>query len=151
MTLEQIKADLLHKAQVDGLVKQMEGQKVTPSMDDIPVKRMIDQVNYIDKELLPAIKKKSGDKSADYEFFSAVIKSLLHAIVTVDRWENLERRYVNQLIQLQLCKEHLVILEMELRKYEAMEDLYLRPGFNVYHDRVVKHAEDLLKGKTKPK
>jgi hypothetical protein len=150
MSLEKIKADILHRVQVDGLVKEMEGKKVTPSMDDIPVKRMIDQVNYIDKELLPAIKRKSGESSADYEFFSAVIKSLLHAIVTVDRWERLELRYVNQLMQLQLCKEHLTILELELRKYHAMEDLYLRPGFNVYHDRVVKHAEDLLKGTTRP-
>jgi hypothetical protein len=151
MNFEQIKADLLHKATIDGLVKDGVGEKVTPSMDDIPVKRMIDQVNYIDKELLPAIKKKSGAASADYEFFSGVIKSLLHAIVTVDRWESLERRYVNQLIQLNLCKEHLVILEVELRKYQAMEDLYLRPGFNIYHDRVVKRAEALLKGETKPK
>ena len=112
---------------------------------------MIDQVNYLDKELLPAIKKKSGDKSADYEFFEAVVKSLLHAIVVVDRWETLQRRWVHQLIELKLCKEHLAIMERELQKYHAMEDLYLTEGFRVYADRVKEHAEDLLKAKTKNK
>jgi hypothetical protein len=147
MTLEQIKADLLHKATVDGLVKEMVGKKVTPSMADIPVKRMIDQVNYLDKEMLPAIKKKKGEGSADYEFFEAVIKSLLHAIVVVDRWELLNRRWVHQLIELKLCKEHLVLLETELQKYNAMEDIYLTDGMNLYADRIKQHAEDLLKQK----
>jgi hypothetical protein len=151
MNFEQIKADLLHKATIDGLVKEGADKRITPSMDDIPVKRMIDQVNYIDKELLPAIKKKSGDKSADYEFFSSVIKSLLHSIVVVDRWETLNRRWIHQLIELKLCREHLLILETELRKYHAMEDIYLVDGLRLYAERIKKHADDLLKGETKPK
>jgi hypothetical protein len=151
MTLEQIKAELLHKAMVDGLIHDGVGKKITPSMEDIPVKRMIDQVNYIDKELLPAIKKKSGDQSADYEFFTGVLKSLLHSIIVLDRWELLNRRWVHQLIELKLCKEHLALLERELQKYDAMEDIYLIDGLNMYAERIKKHAEDLLKGKTKPK
>jgi hypothetical protein len=147
MTLEQIKAELLHKATIDGLIKDGIGKRVTPSIDDIPVKRMIDQVNYLDKEILPAIKRKSGEKSADYEFFESVIKSLLYAVVLCDRWELLNKRWVHQLIERKICQDHLSLMETELQKYHAMEDLYLTDGLNIYAERIKQHADDLLKRK----
>ena len=58
-------------------------------LEDIPLRKFYEQAQYIEKTLLPAIEKKSGNKSADYQFFSEVYKSLLYAVMIVDRDRNI--------------------------------------------------------------
>ena len=128
-------------------VSNGELSKLSRGMKDVPVARMIDAVNYIDKNLLPAIKKKSGDKSADFEFFTQVIDYLLWAITIVDRYETMERRWIQKRLEVQLLKEQLELMEKELAKYVAVEDLMLSTTLDVYAERVKKAAEDRLKNK----
>jgi hypothetical protein len=121
--------------------------KLARGMKDVPVARMIDAVNYIDKNLLPAIKKKSGDKSADFEFFTNVIDHLLWAIAIADRYDSLEAKWAGQRLEIQILREHVERLEKELGKYTTLEDLILTASLDVYAERVKKAAEDRLKNK----
>ena len=54
-------------------------------LEEIPIRKFYDQAQYIERTLLPAIERKSGKNSADYQFFNSVYMSLLYAtmIVTV--------------------------------------------------------------------
>lgn len=128
-------------------VSNGELSKLSRGMKDVPVARIIDAVNYIDKNLLPAIKKKSGEKSADFELFTQVVGYLLWCIAIVDRYEALERRWVQQRLEIQLLREQLELMQRELSKYVALEDLMMTSALDLYAERVKKAAEDRLKNK----
>jgi hypothetical protein len=119
-------------------------EKMVRGMKDVPAAKMIDAVNFIDKNLLPAVKKKSGDKSADYEFFTNVIDYLLWAIVVVDRYDTLEARWVRQRMQIALLQEQNDLLEKELLKYTTLEDLYFTSSLDAYAQRIKEAAADRL-------
>jgi hypothetical protein len=143
MNLEQIKADLLSEASLKDLTDGGTG-KILNGVRDMPIKKIIDAANYIDKELLPAVKKKSGDKGADYEFFSNVFKYLLYSITIIDRYEQLENRWVRQKVEMVILREHLELMTRELEKYNALEDLYMTDALDVYAKRVKAAAEARL-------
>jgi hypothetical protein len=140
------KVRLLAKDSLDDLTNGKR-EKLVRGMKEVPVSRMIDAVNYIDKNLLPAIKKKSGEKSADYEFFKEVIDHLLWAVVIVDRYEALEGRWVHQKLEIQLLREYTEMYEKELQKYTTVEDLLLSSTLDLYADRVKQQAADRLQNK----
>lgn len=143
-TEEQEKADLLYRAQLESLVNEDKSMRKRFGLDEIPMHKMIEQVNYIDKNLLPAIKKKSGEKSPDYIFFTDVIKSLLWAVMLSDRFDMLDRRVGLLNMEKSILRDHLTIFERELTKYHAMEDIYLTDALDHYKRGVVKRAADLL-------
>jgi hypothetical protein len=122
-----------------------ERDKLVKGMREVPVAKMIDAVNFIDKNLLPAVKKKSGDKSADFEFFTNVIDYLLWAIVIVDRYETLEMKWTGQKLEIQVLREYLQIYEKEIGKYTALEDLMLSSSLDLYAKRIKDAAADRLK------
>lgn len=119
--------------------------KLARGMRDVPVSRMIDAVNYIDKNLLPAIKKKSGDQSADYKLFVEVIDHLLWAVVIVDRYDHLEGLWRGQRLEITVLREIMATMERELAKYNALEDLSLSSALDLYAERIKAAAEDRLK------
>jgi hypothetical protein len=137
---------LLAKDSLDDLTNGKR-DKMVKAMRDVPVAKMIDAVNFIDKNLLPAVKRKSGDKSADYEFFTNVIDYLLWAIVIVDRYETLEGRWIHQKIEIQLLREELEYMERELSRYVAAEDLMMSGAMDIYAERAKNAAADRLKNK----
>jgi len=144
MSLEKIKADLLLRQSLEDVAKSVRDKKIGRGVNDIPVKKIIDAVDYIEKNLLPAVKKKGGEASADYEFFSSLIKYLLYAIVVTDRYDYLEGKYVRKLIEGQIQREHMELMERELRKYNALEDLYLTDALDLYAQRIKDAAQDRL-------
>jgi len=136
MSLEKIKADLLLRQSLEDVAKSVRDKKIGRGVNDIPVKKIIDAVDYIEKNLLPAVKKKGGEASADYEFFSSLIKYLLYAIVVTDRYD--------YLVEGQIQREHMELMERELRKYNALEDLYLTDALDLYAQRIKDAAQDRL-------
>lgn len=124
-----------------------ERDKLVKGMREVPVSKIIDAVNFIDRNLLPAVKRKGGDKSADYTFFTEVIDYLLWAIVLVDRYEVLESKWIGQKLEIRLLREQLELMERELAKYNALEDLMLSSSLNLHADRIKQRVEDLLKNR----
>lgn len=122
-------------------------KKTASGLDGIPVKKMMDQALYLKNELLPGIEKKRGKTHPDYEFFEGVMESLVYAVVLADRYETLERRNINLRIWKQLQQDNLEVMERELNKFQALEDLFLTDSLDRYADGVKARIADLLKGK----
>jgi hypothetical protein len=150
--LEKLKADLLLKDHIDKLVSGEENfeRKAGAGVADIPVKKMHDQIQYIDKELLPRIEKKGGKKTADYEFFSQVRLSLIWAVILVDRHDFLNFRLVREKLGHTLCREHCELLEREITKYCTLEDLFLTTGLDHIARGVKDRVGALLKDAKPP-
>jgi hypothetical protein len=145
--INKLKADLLARATLTELTDEEKRvrEKLSGAMKDVPVKRMIDQIIYLREQLLPAIKKKSTDKSADYEFFSGIVDTLLWAVIIQDRVEAMERRYVMLKIVHQLNLENVAYYEAELQKFLTLEELFLTDGLNRYAEAVKTKIDGQLK------
>jgi hypothetical protein len=148
-SIEKYKADLKARLTLQELTaeEKTRNAKLGRGIADIPVARMIDQVNYINEQLLPAIKKKSGEKNADYEFFKSVSDSLLFAIILCDRHDGMEKRYVQLRLFTQFLQDRIPLLEQELEKYTTLEDILCTDALNAYADGVKSRVEGLLKRK----
>jgi hypothetical protein len=116
-------------------------------MEDIPLRKFYDQAQYIEKTLLPAIEKKSGSKSADYQFFMDVYRSLLYAVMIVDRDKNIVMKWqhCNQLNS--FLQARVDLAERELLKYTTMEDLYITDSMDHIMNGVRQRVEDILTNK----
>jgi len=147
--LAKLKADLLLleslKEKTDEEKKSNE--KLAKGIDDIPVKKMMDQALHIRNELLPRIKKKQGETSADYIFFEGVANNLLYAILVADRYDELMGRFTRAKVMQQLQLENITVLERELQKYCALEDLFLSTGLDKIAEGIKARAVELLKAK----
>jgi hypothetical protein len=149
MTLEQIKADILYKDSLDAVAKGERDKKATDGVRDVPVRKMMDAIQYIDKNLLPAVKKKSGDKSADYEFFVEVRDMLIWGIMICDRYDALEGRLVRKRIEAALYKEWMELYEKELTKYTTLEDLFLTGALDIYAQGIKNRVDEIKNGRKK--
>lgn len=147
--LDKIKHDILLKnATREKTSEDRENiKKHAAGLSGIPVKKMMDQAIHIDEEILPRIKKKSGEKSADYLFFDEVKDNLLYAIMLADRHDMLWRMNTQLKISHQISLENIAILEGELLKYTTLEDLFFSDALDKYADVIKQRAKDLLKGK----
>jgi|SRR5580698_2566368 hypothetical protein len=146
--LEQLKADLLLKASLDDVGKNKELQTIRQRLDELPANKMINAVNYLDSNILPAIKKRAGDASADYKFFQEVCDLLLWALIVHDRYKTLERRYVDKTVDAELLRERVTLYEEELNKYTTMEDLWLTEGLEYVRRGIAGRAEAILNRRT---
>ena len=149
--LEKLRQEILAKMSLDLVNEEGRAEQASTigRMEDLPVNKMMKAVQYIEHNLLPAVKKKSGDRSPDYVFFEGVAKMLLHAIIINDRYRVIEQRYVNARIERELLRERLALVEREMDKYAAMEDLWLSESLDHISRGVRARAESLLEGKKK--
>ena len=114
------------------------------AIEDIPVRKMYEQAMYIENELLPRIEKKGGTKSADYQFFREVYKSILWAIIVLDRFDKITRLEAQTALYNELLRDRVLLLEKELQKYITMEDLLFSDGIDRIADVIKNRAADLL-------
>lgn len=101
-------------------------RKVVEAMDKMPGGKIRGQIQYIEKNILPAVSaKRGGEKSPDYVFFQGVIHSLKWAIILYDRLERQFREDSLLRLERTLLVDRLALCEKELAKYMLLEDLYL--------------------------
>lgn len=147
--LDKIKHDLLLKNAIrEKTPEERENiRKQAAGMSGIPVRKMMDQAIHIEEELLPRIKKKSGESSPDYIFFTEVKENLLYAILLADRHDHLWQINTQLKVSHQISLENIAILEGELQKYTTLEDLFFSDALDKYADVIKKRAAQLLKRK----
>ena len=116
-------------------------------LEDIPLRKFYEQAQYIEKTLLPAIEKKSGNKSADYQFFSEVYKSLLYAVMIVDRDRNIIMKWQHASQLNSFLQQRVDLAERELLKYTTLEDLYITNALDHIAAGVSQRVDDLLTNK----
>jgi hypothetical protein len=122
-------------------MKEERWKVIRELMNKMPANKMIGAINYIDSNLLPAVKRKSGDNSPDYLFFAGLIEILQYSIVLYDRMRLLENMHANLRLDAQLLRERVLLYEQELMKYSTAEDLVLADFLSHYEKGVRARAE----------
>jgi hypothetical protein len=117
------------------------------NLSDIPVRKFYDQAQYIEKTLLPAIEKKTGNKSADYQFFQGVYDSLLYAVMILDRQNSLLLKFQQARQWNEFLQARADLCEKELLKYTTLEDLWTIDAGNKYAQAVARNVQNLLTNK----
>lgn len=117
------------------------------NLEDIPIRKFYDQAQYIEKTLLPAIEKKSGRQSADYQFFCDVYRSLLYAALIVDRGNNLLIRLVQARQLNEIWQRRAEAAELLLLKYTTVEDILMTDGMDKIAADVKRRIENLVTNK----
>lgn len=147
--LQKLKQEILAKMALDLVTEEgrVEADRQKGMFEDLPVNKIMKAVQYFEHNLLPAVKKKSGESSPDFVFFEEVAKLLLHSILINDRYREMERRYVSARIDRELLRERLALVEREMDKYATMEDLWLTESLDHVARGVRRRAETLLNRK----
>lgn len=122
--LENIRASIQLKSDLDAAGKTLHGEAMEV-LKKMPGYRIDQCVQYLRNNLIPAVIRKSGEKSADLQVFRECVDLLLWGAVLYDRLDHQVR--VNGLLRLekQILIERLLLMESELTKYETVEDLHL--------------------------
>jgi hypothetical protein len=138
--LDDIKRSILERHEMEELLnpgaRKERNKKLAKGLRDVPINKIMQHIQHIEKAFLPAVAKKSGKNSADYIFFSDLIRDLSWAVVIADRYDFLASQHTDQKITIQLQRENLRIYEAELAKYNALEDIFLMDAFSRYFDGV---------------
>jgi hypothetical protein len=139
--LDKLKREILDKNQLWQIANPQEAEayskKLSEGIRDMPVKQMLDQLTYLEKEFLPAVARKKG-KDDNYKFFEGVGRSLAYAIILLDRYEYLYGKFINSRIEATLLRDQLAMTEKELERYCTVEDLLLSDFLNKYGEAVAK-------------
>jgi hypothetical protein len=145
--IDELRRELLDKHKLWAIANPEEAKKQSEKLSggtrDIPVAQMYEQLQYIEKELLPAVRRKN--READISFFEGVCRSMAYAIILCDRYEYLYLKYLNSRVEVALLKDQLVMSEKELQRYTTMEDLFLSDFMNKYAEAIAERVKrDIL-------
>jgi hypothetical protein len=138
-------AEIKDQLMGEELLTRVTQSKFKQGMEEMPVKKMMDQALHIKENLLPRIAKKQGNDSAEYNFFTEVYNSLLWSIVLCDRYESLERRYGTQKLYNLIAREHLELLEREVQRRGLVEEIEMTSGLDAMRRSIRFRAEELLR------
>lgn len=145
--IDELRRELIDKNRLWAIANpdeaKRDSEKLAKGLRDIPVKQMYDQLQYIEKELLPAMRRKN--REVDAQFFEGVCRSLAFAIILADRYDYLHLKYLNSRVDVALLKDQLVMSEKELERYTTMEDLFLSDFMNKYAEAIAERVKrDIL-------
>ena len=113
-------------------------------LEEIPLRKFYDQAQYIEKTLLPAIERKSGAASVDYQFFKEVYNSLLYAVMIADRERSLVMRLQHEKQLCQFYQARADLAERELLKYTTLEEIWITGAQDRIAAGIRQRVEDLL-------
>ncbi|MDR6565484.1 hypothetical protein [Chitinophaga ginsengisegetis] len=141
------------RAQIKAITRNLvelspeEQQKLSDGMQNVPQKQMLEQIQYFENTMLPKIKEKRGEDSADYKFYAAVCNSLLWACLIHDRYDALLTRTASLQMMNEFLRERLTVAEKTLDRWNAAEDIIMNKTLGQYADVISKRAEELLKNR----
>lgn len=146
--LDKIKQELAERRAMDMLLdpegtKQKE-RKIVQGLRDVPVSMIVEQLQYLENELLPRVEKGKGT-AADKIFFKKLVESLFWSLIVIDRYEALLSRIDNLQLDVQLYKERMQLIERELQKYQTLEELLFTDGVNKYVENILARVQELKK------
>jgi len=151
--LDKLKQELMERHRMQQLLEpekfKKENEKLAKGIRDIPVQKFITHVQYIEKELMPAIEKRRGKDATELKFFEEVCRSLVWAVILCDRYDYLEMKVTGLRLENTILRDNLALHEKELQKFGALEDIFFTDFLDRYADAVKSRAEGLL-NKKKP-
>jgi hypothetical protein len=106
--------------------------KLVEGLQNVPINKMLQQVQYLQQQALPTAEKKFGRNNENYRFYASLVDSLVWAMFILDKMESLQNQYGNNKLLLQFYQERTQFLEKQLQKYTTTEDLLLSGGIEEF-------------------
>jgi hypothetical protein len=144
--IQRLKASLQLKADIDAVVTG-EGRvwaDIKKVMDKLPAQQMVNAIQYLERQILPSVKKRSGESSPDYKFFSELIELLEWSALIYDRCKRLQTMYANLQLENTLLRERVVVYEKALNEYTTVEDLWLMDSMQHVEKGILARLESKL-------
>ena len=147
--LESIKAAVIARMGIE----EAEGKDVWDSqrkalarIEGFPVKRIIEVMQYLKEQIIPAIEKKSkGVQTQEYILFSEIVDMMFWALAVDDRRDFLTRKLGSMKLENEILRDRLQLAESELLKYQTAEELLYADFLDIY----LKRAKDRMQQLTK--
>lgn len=146
-SLDEIRRKILERHQLEEIANPDRNKKINEKLSagikDIPVSKMLEQLLYLENDLLPRLEKKGGKESADYKFFEAMGKSLVWSVILCDRYDFLYRQFISNKVMLQLATENVALFARELEKYSTLEEIFFTDAMDRYKETVKSRVDGL--------
>jgi hypothetical protein len=113
----------------------------------MPSHRIASCLQYLEKNLMPAVERKGGTNAPDLAVFKETANLLKWALLLYDRLEMQTRVNTHLQLDLTILRERLLLAESELMKYQTMEDLLLTDSYKHIEKGVRARIESDFKGK----
>lgn len=146
-SLDEIRRKILERHQLEEIANPDRNKKINEKLSagikDIPVSKMLEQLLFLENDLLPRLEKKGGKESADYKFFEAMGKSLVWSVILCDRYDFLYRQFISNKVMLQLATENVALFARELEKYSTLEEIFFTDAMDRYKETVKSRVDGL--------
>lgn len=146
--LEELRQSILQRdLREGGDMKQF--RDLFTMMQAIPAAQLMQCAQYIDKNLMIRILRKSGDQDADFQQLKKAVEGLYLAIRLVDKLEFLLTK--NQQLQqiLEIYQQRCISMELEVQRVHAMEEILSTEAGREFTRILAQRAEKNL-NKTPP-
>lgn len=149
--IQRLKASLQLKADIEAVITG-EGRvwaDIKKTMDKLPAQQMVNAIQYLEKQILPSVKKRSGESSPDYKFFSELVELLGWSAMIYERCSTLRTMHASIKIENSLLLERLKLYENELNKYTTIEDIYITDSLQHIEKGILARLESKLGAKNR--
>jgi len=142
-----IKNDIEKQAIVDNLVHE-HSQQLVNGLVQVPVKKIMEQILYLQNQMLPQALSKYGADNDNYKFYKGVVDSLIWTIVTYERSIHWQKEWNHQRSATELFRADAIRMREQLQKYHFAEDAILnQQDYESLMGRVKERMKDILTGK----
>lgn len=144
--LDNLRASIQLKDDIDsaGDKRFAEAMEVLKKM---PGHRIVACIQYLEKNLIPAVERKSGKASPELVVFKECAELLRWATIMYDRMDLQVRNNALLRLEKQILVERLLLTEAELQKYQTVEDLHLTSSLDHIERGVRARIESDFKAK----
>src|SRR5262249_16315177 len=97
--------------------------------EKIPVKKIIDLIQYLENEILPKLQAANGK---NYERHKMLLDALVWAINVEGCFDRLRAELSNERLLNGFYKQRIEFLEQRLQYYTSMEELNLQESYNFF-------------------
>jgi hypothetical protein len=129
MSLESLKQAVISERMARGTT---DGERLDAGLRVMPENKMHLIIQQLHDTLIPKVKASRGEGHADTKFFEDTRDCLVWALHCLGRYDDMQRR----LSELTILKDYLFqrtrLLEKELDKHQALEDVILSATFEDY-------------------
>lgn len=150
--------NLKDKLTTRAVLEKIDGRDITDAerkalgrLNGLPVKRIIDIIQYLQNQIIPSLKKKSGSESKEVELFSEIVDLLFWSVASDDRARYAEKKVGLLVLERQLLADRLRLAEMELARYQTAEELLTTDFLEHYLDGARRRINELIDSSKKEK
>ncbi len=142
--IDQQLADELKARQIaDNLVSA--GKQLVDGLVPVPVKKIMEQCQYLQNHVLPQALQKMGEQSESYQFYKGLVDSLLWCLLMTERAEFYRRQIGYEKSASEFFRAESIRYREELAKYQLIEDgLMNMPGFQKSFELVRERLNNLI-------